>query len=91
MTVTPSGVWIGSPMMVLESTISRILSIVVSMRSLSGVFFSMFSMRFILSFYAVSFSLCSLFCVQPVADAKRQANGTLCVRLFRAVIHAQVQ
>lgn len=62
MTVTPSGVVIGSPMMVLESTISRILSIVVSMRSLSGVFFSMFSMRFILSFYAVSFSLCSLFC-----------------------------
>ena len=61
MTVTPSGVVIGSPMMVLESTISRILSIVVSMRSLSGVFFSMFSMRFILSFYAVSFSLCSLF------------------------------
>ena len=29
--------------------------------------------------------------VQPVADAKRQANGTLCVRLFRAVVHAQVQ
>ena len=26
--------------------------------------------------------------VQPVADAKRQANGTHCVRFFRAVVHA---
>ena len=28
---------------------------------------------------------------QPIADAKRAADASLCARFFRAVIHAQVQ
>ena len=52
MSVTPSGVVIGSPMTELESTISRIFVIVVSISSLTE-FFSLFSIVIFLSMQSV--------------------------------------